>query len=148
VQKVCLYVYIVCMCVYSYWFLSDYEPLCCYIYIAYYLDISTYLVEIQWNLYRSRIIRFPRSVIQWSLSESYFKYGSCIYCFPGSIFFFFRPPTKTMNRGFTVLILKAAWKSCNIDVVVVIWPACFSNIYLSVFRQCNNFIIIKNIYKF
>jgi hypothetical protein len=39
------------------------------------------------SIYRSRIIRFPVSVIQylWSLSESYLNYGSRIYCFSGSI---------------------------------------------------------------
>jgi hypothetical protein len=39
------------------------------------------------SIYRSQIIRFSGSVVQflWSLSESYFNYGSCIYCFPGSI---------------------------------------------------------------
>jgi hypothetical protein len=56
------------------------------------------------SIYRSQIIRFPGSVIQflWSLSESYLNYGSCIYCFPGSIVSFSDPPMKTMNRGFTV----------------------------------------------
>jgi hypothetical protein len=36
----------------------------------------------------------PGSVVQflWSLSESYFNYGSCIYCFPGSIVSFSDPP--------------------------------------------------------
>jgi hypothetical protein len=39
------------------------------------------------SIYRSQIIRLPRSVIQflWALSESYFNYGFRIYCFPGSI---------------------------------------------------------------
>jgi hypothetical protein len=48
---------------------------------------------IQWNLYLSRIIRFPGSIVQflWSLSESYFNYGSHIYCFPGSIVYFQTP---------------------------------------------------------
>jgi hypothetical protein len=43
--------------------------------------------------YCSWIIRFPGSVVQflWSLSESYFNYGSHIYCFPGSIVFFSDP---------------------------------------------------------
>jgi hypothetical protein len=57
------------------------------------------------SIYRSRIIRFPGSVVQflWSLSESYFNCGSRIYCFPGSIVSFSDPPpTKTMTRGFTV----------------------------------------------
>jgi hypothetical protein len=56
------------------------------------------------SIYCSQIIRFPGSVVQflWSLSESYLNYGSRIYCLPGSIISFFRPPTKTMNRGFTV----------------------------------------------
>jgi hypothetical protein len=42
------------------------------------------------SIYCSWIIRFPRSVLQflWSLSESYFSYGSRIYCFPGSIISF------------------------------------------------------------
>jgi hypothetical protein len=46
----------------------------------------------------------PGSVVQflWSLSESYFNYGSRIYRFPGSIVSFSDPLTKTMNRGFTV----------------------------------------------
>jgi hypothetical protein len=57
------------------------------------------LIYSETSIYRSRIIRFPGSVVQclWSLSESYFNYGSRIYCFPGSIVFF-----QTMNRGFTV----------------------------------------------
>jgi hypothetical protein len=40
----------------------------------------------------------PGSVVQflWSLSVSCFNCGSRIHCF------FFEPPTKTMNRGFTV----------------------------------------------
>jgi hypothetical protein len=48
------------------------------------------------SIYRSRIIRFPRSVVQflWSLSESYFNYGSRIYCFPGSIVSFLDPRRK------------------------------------------------------
>jgi hypothetical protein len=55
------------------------------------------LMWIQWNLCPSfRIIRFPGSVIQflWSLSESYFNYGSCICCFPGSIVSFSDPWRK------------------------------------------------------
>jgi hypothetical protein len=45
------------------------------------------------SIYRSRIIHFPGSVVQflWSLSESYFIYGSRIYCFPGSIVSFSDP---------------------------------------------------------
>jgi hypothetical protein len=45
------------------------------------------------SIYRSRIIRFPGSVtqFQWSLSESYFNYGSHIYCFPGSLLLFQTP---------------------------------------------------------
>jgi hypothetical protein len=48
------------------------------------------------SVYRSRIIRFLRSVVQflWSLSESYFNYGSRIYCFPGSIVSFSDPRRK------------------------------------------------------
>jgi hypothetical protein len=48
------------------------------------------------SIYRSRIIRFPGSVIQflWSLSESYFNYGYRIYCFPGSIVSFSDPRRK------------------------------------------------------
>jgi hypothetical protein len=44
----------------------------------------------------SQIIRFPGSVVQflWSLSESYFNYGSLIYCFPGSIVSFSDPRRK------------------------------------------------------
>jgi hypothetical protein len=39
------------------------------------------------SIYCSRIIRFPGYVVQflWPLGESYFNYGSRIYCFPGSI---------------------------------------------------------------
>jgi hypothetical protein len=38
----------------------------------------------------------PGSVVQylWSLSESYFNYGSHIYCFPGSIISFSDPQQK------------------------------------------------------
>jgi hypothetical protein len=48
------------------------------------------------SIYRSWIIRFPGSVIQflWSLSESYFNYGSRIYSFPGSIISFSDPRRK------------------------------------------------------
>jgi hypothetical protein len=48
------------------------------------------------SIYRSRIIRFPGSVVKflWSLSESYFNYGSHIYCFPGSIVSFSDPQRK------------------------------------------------------
>jgi hypothetical protein len=48
-------------------------------------DGETYIYS-ETSIYLSRIIRFPGSVVQflWSLSESYFNYGSCI-CFPGSI---------------------------------------------------------------
>jgi hypothetical protein len=48
------------------------------------------------SIYRSRIIRFPGSVVQflWSLSESYFNYGSRICCFPGSIVSFSDPRRK------------------------------------------------------
>jgi hypothetical protein len=47
------------------------------------------------SIYRSRIIRFPGSVqFLWSLSESYFNYGSRIYCFPGSIVSFSDPRRK------------------------------------------------------
>jgi hypothetical protein len=48
------------------------------------------------SIYRSRIIRFPRSVVQflWSLSVSYFNYGSRIYCFLGSIVSFSDPQRK------------------------------------------------------
>jgi hypothetical protein len=48
------------------------------------------------SIYRSRIICFPRSVVQflWSLSESYLNYGSRIYCFPGSIVSFSDPRRK------------------------------------------------------
>jgi hypothetical protein len=46
--------------------------------------------------YRSQIIRFPGSIVQflWPLSESYFNYGSRIYCFPGSIVSFSDPRRK------------------------------------------------------
>jgi hypothetical protein len=45
------------------------------------------------TIYRSQIIRFPGSIVQflWSLSESYLNYGSRIYCFPGSIVSFSYP---------------------------------------------------------
>jgi hypothetical protein len=45
------------------------------------------------SIYRSWIIRFPGSVVQflWSLNESYFNYGSRIYRFPGSIVSFSDP---------------------------------------------------------
>jgi hypothetical protein len=48
------------------------------------------------SIYRSRIIRFPGSVVQflWSLSESYFNYGSRIYCFLESIVYFSDPPDE------------------------------------------------------
>jgi hypothetical protein len=48
------------------------------------------------SIYRSQIIRFPGSVVQflWSLSESYFNYGSHIYCFPRSIVYFSDPRQK------------------------------------------------------
>jgi hypothetical protein len=48
------------------------------------------------SIYRSGIIRFPGSVVKflWSLSESYFSYGSRIYCFPGSIVSFSDPRQK------------------------------------------------------
>jgi hypothetical protein len=52
---------------------------------------------VQWtSSYRSGIIRFPGSVVQflWSLSKSYFNYGSRIYCFPGSIVSFSDPQRK------------------------------------------------------
>jgi hypothetical protein len=48
------------------------------------------------SICRSWIIRFPGSVVQfpWSLSKSYFNYGSCIYCFLGSIVSFSDPRWK------------------------------------------------------
>jgi hypothetical protein len=48
------------------------------------------------SLYRSQIIRFSVSIVQflWSPRESYFNYGSCIYCFPGSIVSFSDPRQK------------------------------------------------------
>jgi hypothetical protein len=51
------------------------------------------------SIYHSRIIHFPRSVVQflWSLSESYFKYGSRNYCFPGSIVSFSDPRRKRIE---------------------------------------------------
>jgi hypothetical protein len=60
---------------------SDHQPL---LYLYIYSETS---------IYRSRVIHFPRSVIQflWFPSESYFNYGSCIYCFPVSIVSFSDP---------------------------------------------------------
>jgi hypothetical protein len=48
------------------------------------------------SIYRSWIIRFPGSVVQflWSLSESYLNYDSRIYCLPGSIVSFSDPQQK------------------------------------------------------
>jgi hypothetical protein len=48
------------------------------------------------SIYRSRIIHFPGSIVQflWSLSESYLNYGSRIYCFPGFIVSFSDPRQK------------------------------------------------------
>jgi hypothetical protein len=48
------------------------------------------------SIYRSWIIRFPGSVVQflWCLSESYLNYGSRMYCFPGSIVSFSDPQWK------------------------------------------------------
>jgi hypothetical protein len=48
------------------------------------------------SIYHSRIIRFPGSIVQflWSLSESYFNYGSRIYCFRGTIISFSDPRRK------------------------------------------------------
>jgi hypothetical protein len=82
------------------------------------------------SIYRSRIIRFPRSVLQflWSLSESYINYGSRIH------WFFFRSPDKTINRRFTVYIKKSCpavfleWRSPLEPQVFVfhvwIWNSC------------------------
>jgi hypothetical protein len=60
--------------------------------------ISSHLVLLhsETSIYRSQIIRFPGSVVQffWPLSESYFNYGSRIYCFPGSIVSFSDPRRK------------------------------------------------------
>jgi hypothetical protein len=48
------------------------------------------------SIYCSRIIRFPGSVVQflWSLSKSYFNYGSRNYCFPRSVVSFSDPQRK------------------------------------------------------
>jgi hypothetical protein len=65
-----------------------------YVYeLQYFVPVSVYS---ETSIYRSLIIRFPGSVIQflWSLSESYFSYGSRIYCFPGSIVSFPDPRRK------------------------------------------------------
>jgi hypothetical protein len=64
--------------------------------------------NIQWNLYRSRIIRFPRSIVQflWSLSESYLNYGSRICCFPGSIVSFSDPRRKRIEVSLYTVRLK------------------------------------------
>jgi hypothetical protein len=58
--------------------------------------VSHWYIYSETSIYRSWIIRFPRSVVQflWSLSESYFNYGSRIYCFPGSIVSFSDPRRK------------------------------------------------------
>jgi hypothetical protein len=57
---------------------------------------NTEILYSETSIYRSQIIRFPGSVVQfvWSLSESYFNYGSRIYCFPGSILSFSDPRWK------------------------------------------------------
>jgi hypothetical protein len=55
-----------------------------------------YIICSETSIYRSQIIRFPRSVVQflWSLSESCFNYGSLMYCFPRSIVSFSNPRRK------------------------------------------------------
>jgi hypothetical protein len=63
---------------------------------------------IQWNLYRSRILR-PISMIperiQFQLCLLHLLF-SRIHCV------FFRPPTKTMNRGFTVFPFQTSIHNC------------------------------------
>jgi hypothetical protein len=58
--------------------------------------LTAYYRYSETSIYRSQKIRFPGSVVQflWSLSESYFNYGSRIYCFPGSIVSFSDPQQK------------------------------------------------------
>jgi hypothetical protein len=57
------------------------------IYYCIYNNNYIHIAYRETSIYHSQIIRFPISVVQflWSLSESYFNYGSCIYRFPGSI---------------------------------------------------------------
>jgi hypothetical protein len=61
----------------------------------------------------------PGSIVQflWSLSESYLNYGSCIYCFPGSIVSFSDPRPK---RWIEVSLY---WVTCifSCNVVLHTW---------------------------
>jgi hypothetical protein len=71
--------------------------------------------HIQWNLYRSQIIRFPGSVVQflWSLSEWNFNYIFCIYCLPGSIVSFSDPGRK---RWIEVSLYIYKYKKINLHI--------------------------------
>jgi hypothetical protein len=55
-----------------------------------------YYIYSETSICCSQIIRFLGSVVQflWSLSESYFNYGSRIYCFLGSVVSFSDPRQK------------------------------------------------------
>jgi hypothetical protein len=75
------------------------KPYTCFDHISLYANMAQCLVThiySETSICRSQIIRFPGSVVQflWSLSESYFNYGSRIYCFPGSIVSFLDPQRK------------------------------------------------------
>jgi hypothetical protein len=68
------------------------------------LSVVKFLKEIQFciyiysetSIYCSPIIHFPGSIVKflWSQGESYFNYGSRIYCFPRSIVSFSDPRWK------------------------------------------------------